>query len=75
VSSVAHGFLSAGAASVIATLWPIDDAAAARFFPRVHRRLARGVPPAEALRAAQLESMQRGDVPASLWAAVQNIGS
>lgn len=75
VSSVAHGFLSAGAASVIATLWPIDDAAAARFFPRVHRRLAAGMSPAEALRGAQLESMERGDVPVSLWAAVQNIGS
>jgi CHAT domain-containing protein/tetratricopeptide (TPR) repeat protein len=75
VSSVAHGFLAAGAASVIATLWPIDDDAAARFFPRVHRYLARGMSPAEALRAAQLESIQRGDVPASLWAAVQDIGS
>jgi CHAT domain-containing protein len=75
VNSVAHGFLSAGAASVIATLWPIDDAAAARFFPRVHRRLATGMSPAEALRGAQLESIERGDVPVSLWAAVQNIGS
>jgi CHAT domain-containing protein len=75
VSSVAHGFLSAGAASVIATLWPIDDDLSARFFPRVHRRLAAGMSAAEALRGAQLESIQRGDVPASLWAAVQNIGS
>jgi CHAT domain-containing protein len=75
VSSVAHGFLAAGAASVIATLWPIDDTAAAIFFPRVHKYLADGMPPAEALRAAQLESIQRGDVPASLWAAVQDIGS
>lgn len=75
VSSVAHGFLSAGAASVIATLWPIDDRDAARFFPRVHRRLAAGMSAAEALRGAQLESIQRGDVPTSLWAAVQNMGS
>jgi CHAT domain-containing protein/tetratricopeptide (TPR) repeat protein len=75
VISVAHGFLSAGAPSVIATLWPIDDDATARFFPRLHRRLAEGMPPAEALRAAQLESIQRGDIPMSLWAAVQDIGS
>jgi CHAT domain-containing protein len=75
VISVAHGFLSAGAPSVIATLWPIDDSAAATFFPRLHRELAKGVPPAEALRAVQLESIRRRDVPISLWAAVQNIGS
>ncbi|HYR29248.1 MAG TPA: CHAT domain-containing protein, partial [Thermoanaerobaculia bacterium] len=75
VISVAHGFLSAGAPSVIATLWPINDEDAARFFPRLHRHLARGLSPAEALRAAQLESIQQGDVPASLWAAIENFGS
>jgi len=75
VISVAHGFLSAGASSVVATLWPIDDQAASIFFPRLHEKLAEGLSAAEALRAAQLESIRRGDVPASLWAAVQNIGS
>lgn len=75
VLSVAHGFLMAGASSVIATLWKIDDGAASVFFPRLHERLAAGVPPAEALRETQLESIRRGDVPISLWAAVQNIGS
>ncbi|MEA2238298.1 MAG: hypothetical protein QOC81_3022 [Thermoanaerobaculia bacterium] len=75
VISVAHGFLSAGAPSVIATLWPIDDEASSIFFPRLHQKLAEGLSPAEALRQAQLESIHRGDVPASLWAAVQNIGS
>ena len=75
VISVAHGFLAAGAASVIATQWPIEDDAAAKFFPRLHRALAQGVPPAEALREAQLESIRRGDVPRSLWAAIQDIGS
>jgi len=75
VISVAHGFLSAGASSVISTLWPIGDGDAAVFFPRLHRRLAEGLSPAAALQAAQLESMQRGDVPPSLWAAVQDIGN
>jgi CHAT domain-containing protein len=75
VISVAHGFLAAGAGSVIATQWPIDDADAARFFPRLHRALARGLAPAEALRETQLESIRRGDVPPSLWAAIQDIGS
>lgn len=75
VISVAHGFLAAGAASVIATQWPIDDADAARFFPRLHHALARGLAPAEALRETQLESIRRGDLPPSLWAAIQDIGS
>jgi CHAT domain-containing protein len=75
VISVAHGFLTAGAPSVIATLWPIDDQLAARFFPRLHEQLAQGLSPAEALRVVQLEAIHRGDIPASLWAAVQDIGS
>lgn len=75
VISVAHGFLSAGASSVVATLWPIDDQAASLFFPRLHEKLARGLSAAEALRETQLDSIRSGDVPASLWAAVQNIGS
>lgn len=75
VISVAHGFLAAGAPSVIATLWPIEDDAAAEFFPRVHAKLAAGMAPAEALRAVQLECIRQQDVPLSLWAAVQVIGS
>jgi CHAT domain-containing protein len=75
VISVAHGFLTAGASSVIATLWPIDDRASAQVFPRLHQLLARGVPPAEALRAVQLESIRRGDVPMSFWAALQSMGN
>jgi CHAT domain-containing protein/tetratricopeptide (TPR) repeat protein len=75
VLSVAHGFLVAGAPSVIATLWPIDDGAAATFFPRLHERLAEGLPPAEALRSVQLDAIRRGDVPPSLWAALIDIGN
>jgi len=73
--SVARAFLAAGVPNVIATLWPIDDAAAADFFPRVHRHLAAGVAPAEALRAAQLECIQRREAPLGIWAAVQVLGS
>jgi CHAT domain-containing protein len=75
VISVAHGFLSAGSPSVIATLWPIADDKAAMFFPRLHRRLAEGLSPADALRETQREAIHRGDIPPSLWAAVQDIGS
>ncbi|HET8796539.1 MAG TPA: CHAT domain-containing protein, partial [Thermoanaerobaculia bacterium] len=72
--STARAFLSTGVPSVIATIWPIDDRAAADFFPRVHRHLARGLPAAEALRSAQLECIREKTTP-FLWAAVQVIGS
>jgi len=75
VISVAHGFLAAGVPSVIATLWPIDDAAAAELFPRIHALLAAGQAPADALRAVQLEWIHRPNAPTSLWAALQVIGS
>jgi len=71
--SVARAFLAAGVPTVVATLWPIDDEEAARFFPQVHEHLVRGQTAPEALRAAQLESI-RSSRPASLWAAVQVIG-
>lgn len=72
--STARAFLSTGVPSVIATIWPIDDRAAADFFPRVHRHLASGLPAAEALRSAQLECIREKTTP-FLWAAVQVIGS
>ncbi|MFL6245624.1 MAG: CHAT domain-containing protein, partial [Thermoanaerobaculia bacterium] len=75
VISVAHGFLSAGVPSAVATLWPISDEASAVFFPRLHEKLAAGMAPAEALREVQLDAVRRGDIPASMWAAVQVIGS
>ena len=75
VLSVTHAFLQAGAPAVIATLWPLNDRAAADFFPRLHRHLARGVPAAQALRAAQLELIHGSPRDrASLWAAVQAVG-
>jgi CHAT domain-containing protein len=44
----------AGAASAIGTRWPVGDDAAAVIAYVLHHELARGVPPAEALRNAQL---------------------
>ncbi len=73
--SLARAFLAAGVPSVIATLWPIEDRSAAAFFPRLHHHLARGAAPADALRATQLEWIQRYDAPPGMWAAVQIIGS
>jgi CHAT domain-containing protein len=75
VVSVAYAFLSAGAPSVVAALWDIDDEAAASFFSRLHEKIARGVPSADALRETQLECIQQGHIPITMWAAVQDIGS
>lgn len=72
--SAARGFLAAGVPAVVATLWKIDDRTAARFFPRVHRDLVRGVHAAAAVRRAQIEAIRSGQPPA-LWAAVQCIGT
>jgi CHAT domain-containing protein len=70
---LAWGFLAAGAASVVATLWDVDDRAVAPLFVDFHRRLASGGRPADALRAAQLAARDRGE-PAHVWAAVQVVG-
>lgn len=73
--SVARAFLAAGVPNVIATLWAIEDAPAAEFFPRFHRYLLRGLAPADALRAVQLEWIRRPDASPAVWAAVQIIGT
>jgi CHAT domain-containing protein len=73
--SVARAFLAAGVPNVVGTLWPIDDAPSAEFFPRFHQHLLRGLSPAEALRAVQLEWIHRPDGSPAVWAAVQIIGT
>jgi len=70
--SVARAFLAAGVPTVIATLHPIDDEQAAEFFPRLHEHIARGLPPAAALRATQNEWIRRGI--ADFWTDVEVFG-
>jgi CHAT domain-containing protein len=72
--SVARAFLAAGVPSVVATLWRIDDGEAASFFPIVHQHLARGLTLADAVRAAQLDSIRNGITSHRTWAAIQVIG-
>ncbi len=48
--SLARPFLAQGVPSVLATLWNIDDASSAEILSELHRYVASGVPPAEALR-------------------------
>jgi CHAT domain-containing protein/tetratricopeptide (TPR) repeat protein len=55
-----RGFMYAGAASVAASLWKVDDEAAAELMKEFYGRMLRdGKPPAEALREAQNAIRQR----------------
>lgn len=50
-----RGLLHAGARSVIASLWKVDDDAAAEFMRGLYARIEHGENPASALRGAQIE--------------------
>lgn len=53
---LSHGFLSAGASAVVASLWSPDDTATAELMRRFYRTLLEDdLPPAAALRAARLD--------------------
>ena len=53
VLSLARGFLFAGAASLLASLWEVSDSATADLMVELYRRLATGQTKAEALRGAK----------------------
>lgn len=55
VRSLADGFLSQGAGSVIGTLWSVSDAATAALMDGFYRHLHRGAGSSAALQAAQRE--------------------
>jgi CHAT domain-containing protein len=74
---LAQGFLYAGAQSVMASLWGIDDRATAELMGGMYRRLLReGMRPATALRAEQLRLGQTAEWRAPYyWAAFQLQGN
>jgi CHAT domain-containing protein/Tfp pilus assembly protein PilF len=63
-----RAFLFAGAPSVIASLWSVDDAATEKLMTAFYRNRRAGRPKAEALRAAQAEVRQAYPHP-YYWAA------
>jgi CHAT domain-containing protein len=74
--SLARAVLAAGIPSVLATLWPIEDKESEEFFHQIHRALARGSSPPDALRSAQLEAIRGAPAGAvHRWAAVQALGA
>ncbi|MGH9751836.1 MAG: CHAT domain-containing tetratricopeptide repeat protein [Blastocatellia bacterium] len=55
-----RGFMYAGAARVVASLWEVNDAATAELMKRFYRRMLQdGMRPAAALRAAQIEMWKK----------------
>jgi CHAT domain-containing protein len=54
VQGLTSAFLSAGARSVVATLWPVDDLVTAEFMKDFYRSLADGSSVSASLREAQL---------------------
>lgn len=86
--SLSRAFLIAGARSVVASLWSVEDLSTSELMIRFYRRLAASEPAGEALRAAQVELLRgpieiAGDPGESVvhdftapyhWAAFQLIG-
>jgi CHAT domain-containing protein len=62
---------------VIASLWSIDDNEASGFFSRFYRKLQFNFDAADALRATQVETIERGGEESGdprTWAAFEVIG-
>ena len=72
--SLVEAFLAAGAGSVVGTLWEVDDASTREMSITLHRSLRDGATPAAALRATQIDMIQRS-APPRVWASLQLYGS
>ncbi len=68
-----RGFLTAGAASLIVSLWTVNDAAAAPLMSDMYSELQLGATPAASLQKAQINFIKRGEHP-YLWAPFVAIG-
>jgi CHAT domain-containing protein len=68
VLGLVRAFTLAGAGTVLATLWPVDDSASALLAAEFHAALAAGARPAQALQAAQAAAAAAGEHPFH-WAA------
>jgi CHAT domain-containing protein/tetratricopeptide (TPR) repeat protein len=74
LDGLATAFLFAGSKSVVATLWDVDDAAAARLSVAAHQAMQKGLSPAESVASVQRDAIQRGDALRD-WAAFQVMGA
>lgn len=53
IESLGRGFFFAGASTVVASLWEVDDEATAMLVTEFHRQITRGIPKAQALQYAR----------------------
>jgi CHAT domain-containing protein len=77
-ASLAAAFLAAGVHAVLASVWKVDDEAAARLSIDFHRALRAGADPVQALRQAQLLALHggaRADRTPADWGAFEIIGA
>lgn len=75
LTNLSRAFLAAGARSVLAALWKVDDATTADLMTSFYRHLMAGSTKTEALRSAQLELLQGAKHRAPyFWAGFQLTG-
>jgi CHAT domain-containing protein len=76
VMNLARAFLTAGAKSVVASLWDVDDRSTATLMESFYEHLKNGSSVTEALREAQLDFIKTyGDkAKPNLWAGFEVIG-
>lgn len=74
ILGLARGFLSAGASSLVVSLWTVNDDATSRLMARFYSYLQRTPSVSASLRLAQLEFVQRGEHP-FLWSPFVSIGA
>lgn len=73
VLGLVRAFLGAGAATLVVSLWLVQDETTADLMGRYYERVRDGIRPAEALRAAQLELKRRYPHP-YYWAPFALVG-
>jgi CHAT domain-containing protein len=76
VMNLAREFLTAGARSVVASLWSVDDRSTATLMGFFYDHLAAGIPVGESLRRAQLDLIKEYGAKAQpyFWAGFEVIG-
>jgi CHAT domain-containing protein len=70
---LARGFFSAGAPSLLLSLWMVDDEATSKLMTSFYQRLLAGDAPAAALRGAQLQLLEKQPHP-FFWAPFMILG-
>lgn len=73
---IGRHFTTRGIPAVVGTLWPVSDALMTNLMIAFHQGVLQGLPASEALRRAQLRSLDRDRVRSCCdWAAVELVGN